>query len=59
VEVPSFEHDRVFGSSNLKAIRDGWRVLKVILRERFSARKNFVSSHWTWRAQQPYASYEG
>lgn len=59
VEVPSFEHDRVYGSSNLKAIRDGWRVLKVILRERFSARKNFVSSHWTWRAQQPYASYEG
>ena len=36
-EVPSYESDRVYGISNLSAIRDGWRVLKTILRERFSA----------------------
>jgi glycosyltransferase involved in cell wall biosynthesis len=33
-EVPSFEHARIFGSSNLNAVRDGWRVLRTILSER-------------------------
>ena len=32
-EVPSFEATRKFGESHLKAIPDGWRILKVILRE--------------------------
>jgi RNA polymerase sigma factor (sigma-70 family) len=32
-EVPSHECPRIFGASNLHAIRDGWRILKVILRE--------------------------
>lgn len=36
-EVASHERCRVFGASNLRAARDGWRILKVILRERFSA----------------------
>jgi glycosyltransferase involved in cell wall biosynthesis len=35
-EVPSFEHKRRYGSSGLKTIRDGWRVLKAIFKERFS-----------------------
>lgn len=35
VEVPSFEAARLHGESNLRAIPDGWRVLKTILRERF------------------------
>jgi glycosyltransferase involved in cell wall biosynthesis len=35
VEVPSFEHARVHGKSNLRTIPDGWRVLKTIFRERF------------------------
>ena len=35
-EVPSFERCRLFGASNLRAVRDGWRILKVILQERFS-----------------------
>jgi glycosyltransferase involved in cell wall biosynthesis len=34
IEVPSFESKRIFGTSNLRAIPDGWRVLKTILRER-------------------------
>jgi hypothetical protein len=33
VEVPSFEADRIYGTSNLKAIPDGWRVLKTIVKE--------------------------
>jgi glycosyltransferase involved in cell wall biosynthesis len=33
-EVPSYEHSRVHGESNLHVIRDGWRIVKVIIRER-------------------------
>jgi hypothetical protein len=35
VEVPSFEAERIHGKGNLKALPDGWRVLKTILKERF------------------------
>src|SRR5262249_62280764 len=33
-EVPSFEHQRVHGVSNLHTVRDGMRVLRTIMRER-------------------------
>jgi glycosyltransferase involved in cell wall biosynthesis len=33
-EVPSFEHARIHGSSNLNTFRDGQRVLRTILAER-------------------------
>ncbi|MFC8828554.1 glycosyltransferase family 2 protein [Streptomyces sp. NPDC057137] len=33
-EIPSHEYDRIHGVSNLRAVRDGLRVLKVILREK-------------------------
>lgn len=36
-EVPSYERCRIYGSSNLRAVRDGWRILKVILREKFAS----------------------
>ncbi len=32
-EVPSFEADRIHGTSNLRTIPDGWRVLKTMLKE--------------------------
>ncbi len=32
-EVPSFEHRRVYGASNLRVFVDGWRIAKVIVRE--------------------------
>jgi glycosyltransferase involved in cell wall biosynthesis len=32
-EVPSFEAERMYGTGRLRAIPDGWRVLKAILRE--------------------------
>jgi glycosyltransferase involved in cell wall biosynthesis len=35
-EVPSYERPRIFGVSNLNTLRDGWRVLKTIFKERFS-----------------------
>jgi glycosyltransferase involved in cell wall biosynthesis len=34
-EIPSYEHLRLHGMSNLKVVRDGWRIAKFILRERF------------------------
>jgi glycosyltransferase involved in cell wall biosynthesis len=37
-EVPSHEHPRVHGQSNLRVVGDGWRIAKVITRERFSRR---------------------
>lgn len=33
VEIPSFEHDRLHGQSNLRTFRDGSRVLRTILSE--------------------------
>ncbi|MFL5659353.1 MAG: glycosyltransferase family 2 protein [Ktedonobacteraceae bacterium] len=33
-EVPSFEHQRIYGESKLNTFRDGWRVLKTIMKER-------------------------
>jgi glycosyltransferase involved in cell wall biosynthesis len=35
-EVPSYEHPRLHGTSNLHAIRDGTRVLHTIIRERLA-----------------------
>jgi glycosyltransferase involved in cell wall biosynthesis len=35
-EVPSYEHPRLHGASNLHAVRDGWRVLRTIVRERMA-----------------------
>lgn len=34
-EVPSFEARRITGTGKLRSLRDGWRILKVIFRERF------------------------
>lgn len=43
VEVPSFEHSRIHGVSNLNAFRDGIRVLRTILTERRSTRHQAVN----------------
>lgn len=32
-EVPSYEAERISGESNLNTFRDGWRVLKTIMKE--------------------------
>ena len=39
IEVPSFESKRVYGEGRLKAIPDGWRVIKTIFREFFNQRR--------------------
>ena len=38
-EIPSHERRRIFGESNLRAFRDGWRILKVIIREKVADRR--------------------
>jgi glycosyltransferase involved in cell wall biosynthesis len=38
-EVPSFEHRRVYGVSNLHIVLDGWRIARVIVREWRSYRR--------------------
>jgi len=38
-EVPSYEEPRLHGTSNLNAVRDGLRILRVILRERFGEKE--------------------
>ncbi len=43
-EVPSYEHDRVHGESNLNTWRDGGRVLRALVVERFN-RKGLRRSH--------------
>ena len=42
-EVPSFEHPRIHGVSNLDAFSDGLRVLTTILAERRRARRRHCS----------------
>ena len=39
-EIPSHERSRMHGESNLRVIHDGWRIVKVIIRERFSGRQS-------------------
>ena len=38
IEVPSFEAPRIHGESNLRAVSDGLRVLRMILRQSFHSR---------------------
>jgi glycosyltransferase involved in cell wall biosynthesis len=38
-EVPSFEHRRVYGVSNLRVVMDGRRIAKVIIREWLAYRR--------------------
>ena len=37
VEIGSVESERMYGDAKLRTFADGWRVLKAILKERFSA----------------------
>jgi len=62
-EVPSFESHRRFGTSHLHTFRDGWRVLKTLVRERLRSAPRLavlddrvvipVSVQETQRPQEP------
>jgi len=44
-EVASYESDRLFGTSNLHAVRDGLRVLRIVCQEYVASRKANRSRH--------------
>ena len=44
-EVPSFEHDRIHGQSNLRTFRDGARVLRTIVTERLRPPRRTQGQH--------------
>lgn len=44
VEVPSFEEERLHGTSNLRTFRDGWRVLRTIFHERCRRSRSLVGA---------------
>lgn len=54
-EVPSMEAARIFGESNLRAIPDGWRVFKQIVRERFRTEADVDVSVTTLSVAHPEA----
>jgi glycosyltransferase involved in cell wall biosynthesis len=55
-EVPSFEHSRIHGVSNLNALRDGRRVLRTILSE--GRRRSYTNSAAATRAMAPFVPPE-
>jgi glycosyltransferase involved in cell wall biosynthesis len=57
-EVPSFEHSRIHGVSNLNAFRDGRRVLHTILSERQFRRKPRTEAKQSPMRIQPDAMIE-
>ena len=42
-EVPSYEHERIHGVSNLNAASDGWRVLRTIIAELYYHHRRVVT----------------
>jgi glycosyltransferase involved in cell wall biosynthesis len=55
-EIPSHERRRIFGASNLRAVRDGWRILKVIMRERFGGSRQSRPVEFAAPASSPVTS---
>ncbi|MBO0684422.1 MAG: hypothetical protein J2P45_14795, partial [Candidatus Dormibacteraeota bacterium] len=55
-EVPSFERVRISGRSNLRALPDGWRVLRTVVAERLQGRirhrplPSTLEADWPWAA---------
>jgi glycosyltransferase involved in cell wall biosynthesis len=45
-EVPSMEHQRLSGESNLRAFRDGWRVLRTMVAGRFARSPQNDAAQW-------------
>jgi glycosyltransferase involved in cell wall biosynthesis len=48
-EVPSYERERLYGQSNLRAVRDGMRVLRIIAIERMRVSQRVLLSGFTHR----------
>lgn len=44
-EIPSYEAPRIHGTSNLRTLPDGWRVLKTLFRERMKREGHMAQGH--------------
>lgn len=55
-EVPSYEHTRIHGLSNLKVVRDGMRIARFIMRERLIGRPAKDQPRQEEKAQEPPAA---
>lgn len=59
VEVPSYEHARIYGTGNFLTFRDGWRVLKMILKEWINDRSVIGTVRMHRPFQQEIISWDG
>lgn len=59
VEVPSYEHSRIYGTGNFLTFRDGWRVLKMILKEWVNGRSVIGTVRMHRSFQQEIISWDG
>ncbi len=59
VEVPSFEHARIHGTTNFRTIRDGWRVLKMIVQESMNGRSVIGKVRMHRPYQQEHIVWDG
>ena len=57
-EIPSYEYLRLHGMSNLNVVRDGIRIAKFILRERFRLRER-IPGHSGQRPRQRPSQADG
>lgn len=59
-EFASVEHGRIFGTSNLRVLHDGFRVLFAVLRERFAGRPpvELSRSRRAWHVSAPADSFD-
>jgi glycosyltransferase involved in cell wall biosynthesis len=57
-EIPSYEHARLHGMSNLNVVRDGIRIAKFIVREHFSGRPVEDTAQLKADAQEPPSAQE-
>jgi hypothetical protein len=53
VEVPSYEDLRYFGESNLHPFRDGFKILRVLIRERFRSKRSLRAAAERWPMAYP------
>jgi glycosyltransferase involved in cell wall biosynthesis len=58
-EVPSYEHSRIHGRSNLNAFHDGLRVLRTIFRERRRIHDRSVAAHASIGVRDPFYPQAG
>ena len=59
VEVPSYEHARIHGTSNFRTFQDGWRVLKMIVKEWANGRSVIRSVRMERSYQRESSTWNG